>query len=98
MASISKSCESRTCTKQSGKRARHSRAPERHGLKGDGAGRGHVVALWAVWSVNGFTARFAQLPYEFLDKVSRRITNEVREVRGGRLPHLRQTPTTIEWG
>ena len=30
--------------------------------KGDDAGQGHVVALWAVWSVNGFTARFAQLP------------------------------------
>src|SRR3989344_391993 len=38
--------------------------------KGDGAGLGRAVALWAVWSVNGFTARFAQLPYDFLHKVS----------------------------
>ena len=66
--------------------------------KGDGAGLGHVLALWAVWSVNGFTARFAQLPYEFLDKVSRRITNEVREVGAGVYRISDKPPATIEFG
>lgn len=66
--------------------------------KGDGAGIGRVVALWAVWSVNGFTARFAQLPYEFLDKVSRRITNEVREVGAVVYRISDKPPSTIEWG
>ncbi len=66
--------------------------------KGDDAGLGHVVALWAVWSVNGFTARFAQLPYDFLDKVSRRITNEVREVGSVVYRISDKPPTTIEWG
>lgn len=66
--------------------------------KGDDAGKGHVVALWAVWSVNGFTARFAQLPYEFLDKVSRRITNEVREVGAVVYRISDKPPATIEWG
>ncbi|MBV9159078.1 MAG: glutamine-hydrolyzing GMP synthase [Candidatus Kaiserbacteria bacterium] len=66
--------------------------------KGDGAGLGRVVALWAVWSVNGFTARFAQLPYEFLDKVSRRITNEVREVGAVVYRISDKPPSTIEWG
>jgi GMP synthase (glutamine-hydrolysing) len=66
--------------------------------KGDGAGLGHVVALWAVWSVNGFTARFAQLPYEFLEKVSRRITNEVREVGAVVYRISDKPPSTIEWG
>ncbi len=66
--------------------------------KGDDAGIGHVVALWAVWSVNGFTARFAQLPYEFLDKVSRRITNEVREVGAVVYRISDKPPATIEWG
>ncbi|MBI4093783.1 glutamine-hydrolyzing GMP synthase [Candidatus Kaiserbacteria bacterium] len=66
--------------------------------KGDGAGLGHVVALWAVWSVNGFTARFAQLPYDFLDKVSRRITNEVREVGAVVYRISDKPPSTIEWG
>lgn len=66
--------------------------------KGDDAGMGHVVALWAVWSVNGFTARFAQLPHDFLDKVSRRITNEVREVGAVTYRISDKPPATIEWG
>ncbi len=66
--------------------------------KGDGAGIGRVVALWAVWSVNGFTARFARLPYEFLEKVSRRITNEVREVGAVVYRISDKPPATIEWG
>jgi GMP synthase (glutamine-hydrolysing) len=66
--------------------------------KGDDAGMGHVVALWAVWSVNGFTTRFAQLPYDFLDKVSRRITNEVREVGAVVYRISDKPPATIEWG
>ncbi len=66
--------------------------------KGDDAGEGDVVALWAVWSVNGFTARFAQLPWEFLDRVSRRITNEVREVGAVVYRVSDKPPATIEWG
>ncbi len=66
--------------------------------KGDNAGTGHVIALWAVWSVNGFTARFAQLPYDFLDAVSRRITNEVREVGAVVYRISDKPPATIEWG
>ncbi len=66
--------------------------------KGDDAGVGHVVALWAVWSVNGFTARFARLPYDFLDRVSRRITNEIREVGSVVYRISDKPPATIEWG
>jgi GMP synthase (glutamine-hydrolysing) len=68
------------------------------GSKCDDAALGHVVALWAVWSVNGFTARFAQLPYDFLDRVSRRITNEVREVGSVVFRISDKPPATIEWG
>jgi len=66
--------------------------------KGDDAGVGHVVALWAVWSVNGFTARAAEIPYEFLERVSRRITNEVREVAAVVYRISDKPPATIEWG
>ncbi len=66
--------------------------------KGDDAGIGHVVALWAIWSVNGFTARFAQLPFDFLEKVARRITNEVREVGAVVYRISDKPPATIEWG
>jgi GMP synthase (glutamine-hydrolysing) len=66
--------------------------------KGDDAGMGCVVALWAVWSVNGFTARFAQLPNEFLETTARRITNEVREVGAVVYRISDKPPATIEWG
>ena len=66
--------------------------------KGDDAGVGFVLAIWAVWSVNGFTTRFARLPYDFLEKVSRRITNEVREVGAVVYRISDKPPATIEWG
>jgi GMP synthase (glutamine-hydrolysing) len=66
--------------------------------KGDDGGSGRVVALWAVWSVNGFTARCAQLPYDFLSRVSKHITNEVREVGAVVYRISDKPPTTIEWG
>ncbi len=66
--------------------------------KGDDAASGFVVALWAVWSVNGFTARWARLPYDFLDSVSRRVTNEIREVGGVVYRISSKPPATIEWG
>ncbi len=66
--------------------------------KGDDAAEGHVIALWAVWSVNGFTARSAELPYDFLKKVSQRMTNEIREVGGVVYRLSDKPPVTIEWG
>jgi GMP synthase (glutamine-hydrolysing) len=66
--------------------------------KGDDAAEGHVIALWAVWSVNGFTARAAELPYDFLKAVSRRMTNEIREVGAVVYRTSDKPPVTIEWG
>jgi len=66
--------------------------------KGDDAVNGVVVALWAVWSVNGFTARAADLPYDFRQHVSRRITNEIRAVGATVYRDSGKPPATIEWG
>lgn len=66
--------------------------------KGDDAVSGAMILLWAVWSVNGFTARWARLPADFLDHVSRRITNEVREAGGVSYRISDKPPTTIEIG
>ncbi|HUC20859.1 MAG TPA: hypothetical protein VMR98_05190, partial [Candidatus Polarisedimenticolaceae bacterium] len=71
---------------------------ETTGSKGDDASTGFIVALWAVWSVNGFTAQWAELPYDFLRQVSRRITNEVGEVGAVVYRVSDKPPTTIEWG
>lgn len=66
--------------------------------KGDDATNGLIVALWAVWSVNGFTARAAELPWDFLQHVSRRITNEIRSVGAVVYRISDKPPATIEWG
>lgn len=66
--------------------------------KGDDAVSGCAVALWAVWSVNGFTAQAAELPWNFLKRVAQRITNEVREVGTVVYRISDKPPTTIEWG
>jgi GMP synthase (glutamine-hydrolysing) len=66
--------------------------------KGDDAALGAVVAIWAVWSVNGFTAQWAELPFDFLRHVSRRMTNEVREVGAVTYRVSDKPPATIEWG
>lgn len=66
--------------------------------KGDDAAEGNVIALWAVWSVNGFTARAATLPYDFLKHVAQRMTNEIREVGGVVYRISDKPPVTIEWG
>ncbi len=71
---------------------------ETTGSKGDDASTGFIIALWAVWSVNGFTAQWAEMPYDFLRQVSRRITNEVKEVGAVVYRVSDKPPTTIEWG
>lgn len=73
-------------------------ASEHTYAKGDDAGSGPVIALWAVWSVNGFTARAAHLPMEFLTMVADRIGNEVSGV-GAVTYRINGKPFgTIEWG
>jgi GMP synthase (glutamine-hydrolysing) len=66
--------------------------------KGDDAGNGLVLALWAVWSINGFTAEWAELPYEFLRNVSRKITNQIPEIASVVYRISDKPPATIEWG
>ncbi|MDP3986280.1 MAG: glutamine-hydrolyzing GMP synthase [Candidatus Veblenbacteria bacterium] len=66
--------------------------------KGDDAASGIVLALWAVTSVNGFTANWAELPVDFLRRVSIRLTNEIREVGAVVYRISDKPPATIEWG
>ena len=66
--------------------------------KGDDATDGFVLALWAVWSVNGFTAQWAELPFDFLRRVSKRLTNEIAEIGCVTYRISDKPPSTIEWG
>ena len=49
------------------------------GVVGDERRYAEVIALRAVKTVDFMTAEWANLPYEFLGKVSNRIVNELRE-------------------
>lgn len=66
--------------------------------KGDDAGSGLVIAYWAVWSVNGFTAQAADLPFEFRKKFARRVGNEVLGIGAVVYRDSDKPFSTIEWG
>jgi GMP synthase (glutamine-hydrolysing) len=67
------------------------------GVQGDGRTYGHPVVLRPVTSEDAMTADWARLPYEVLQKISTRITNEVREVNRVTLDITSKPPGTIEW-
>jgi len=67
------------------------------GVMGDGRRYDFVIALRAVETVDFMTARWAHLPYEFLDLVSRRIINEVRGISRVVYDVSGKPPATIEW-
>jgi GMP synthase (glutamine-hydrolysing) len=67
------------------------------GVMGDGRRYDYVVALRAVETIDFMTARWAHLPYEFLDLVSRRIINEVDGISRVTYDISGKPPATIEW-
>jgi GMP synthase (glutamine-hydrolysing) len=66
--------------------------------KGDDAGSGVIVMAWAVWSVDGFTATAARLPWDFLDTIQRRFGNEVPGIGAVSVRISNKPFSTIEQG
>jgi GMP synthase (glutamine-hydrolysing) len=67
------------------------------GVQGDGRTYGHPVVLRPVTSEDAMTADWARLPYDVLETISTRITNEVREINRVTLDITSKPPGTIEW-
>ena len=67
------------------------------GVQGDGRTYGHPIVLRPVSSEDAMTADWSRIPYEVLEKISTRITNEVREVNRVVLDVTSKPPGTIEW-
>jgi GMP synthase (glutamine-hydrolysing) len=67
------------------------------GVMGDGRRYEYVIALRAVETVDFMTARWARLPYEFLEHVSLRIINEVDGISRVTYDISGKPPATIEW-
>ena len=67
------------------------------GVTGDQRRYEYVVALRAVQTIDFMTARWAPLPYEFLERVSLRIANEINGISRIVYDISGKPPATIEW-
>ena len=67
------------------------------GVQGDGRTYGHPVVIRPVTSEDAMTADWARLPYDVLERISTRITNEVAEINRVTLDVTSKPPGTIEW-
>ncbi|WP_181312142.1 glutamine-hydrolyzing GMP synthase [Nocardioides campestrisoli] len=67
------------------------------GVQGDGRTYGHPVVLRPVTSEDAMTADWARLPYEVMERISTRITNEVAQINRVTIDITSKPPGTIEW-
>jgi len=67
------------------------------GVVGDERNYAHVIGMRIVESIDAMTADWTRLPYDLIQKISGRITNEVRGVSRVVYDVSSKPPATIEW-
>ncbi len=67
------------------------------GVMGDNRTYDNTVAIRVVEAVDGMTATFAHLPHDLLERISRRIINEVDGINRVVYDISSKPPATIEW-
>ncbi len=67
------------------------------GVQGDARSYKRVIAIRFVNSVDAMSASFSKVPYSLLEKISTRITNEIKEVNRVVYDITNKPPGTIEW-
>ena len=67
------------------------------GVMGDARTYGYTIVLRAVTTDDFMTAEWTRLPYEVLEKASRRITNEIQGINRVVYDITSKPPATVEW-
>lgn len=67
------------------------------GVMGDARTYEKVIAIRCVDSIDAMTADWTRLPYEILDRISRRIINDVKGINRVVYDISSKPPSTIEW-
>jgi len=67
------------------------------GIRGDERAYGATAAIRIVESVDGMTASFHKAPWNVLERISTRITNEIPEITRVVYDITHKPPATIEW-